>query len=44
MGFEEAVDQDNYVRGGRHVNEIRNKYAEYFVSDAGSVSWQNSST
>lgn len=43
MGFEDAVHQANYVRGGRHANEIRNKYAEYFVSDAGSVPWQNSS-
>jgi len=39
MGF----DKENYVRGGRHANEIRNKYAEYFVNDAGSVIWQNSS-
>jgi len=42
MGFEDAVYQANYV-GGRHANEIRNKYAEYFVSDAGSVPLQNSS-
>ncbi|KAL4123451.1 hypothetical protein QTP88_015629 [Uroleucon formosanum] len=42
MGFEDAVHQANYVRG-QHANEIRNKYAEYFVSDAGSVPWQNSS-
>jgi len=43
IGTDDAVDQENYVRGGRHANEIRNKYAEYLVSDAGSVSWQNSS-
>lgn len=35
MGFEDAVDQSNYVRGGRHSNEIRKKYAEYFASDTG---------
>lgn len=39
--FVECNDRYN-VRGGQNANNIRNIYADYFVSESGSLSWQDS--
>ncbi|KAJ8867435.1 hypothetical protein PR048_031237 [Dryococelus australis] len=42
-GLEEVQDaaMDDNVNGGLQVNHIRNIWAEYFVSNVGTVPWQN---
>ena len=38
----EDVPDGQSVRGGLTANSVRNKVADYFVTDAGAVSWQMS--
>lgn len=39
-GFEDIEQNGHGVRGGRSANEVRNQFADYFQSEAGSVPWQ----
>lgn len=39
IGLNDAETQPS-IRGGRQANEIRNTYADYFMSPEGCVSWQ----
>lgn len=41
-GFGEHVDRPNVIQGGRNLNELRNIWADYFVSDIGKRPWQDS--
>lgn len=36
----QSIPHGPTVRGGRNANDIRNEFANYFVSPAGSLSWQ----
>ena len=40
-GLEDVPDGQS-VRGGLTANSVRNKVADYFVTDAGAASWQMS--
>jgi hypothetical protein len=42
-GLEDVPDRRS-VRGGLTANNIRNKVADYFLTDAGAASWQMSET
>ena len=37
-GLEDVPDRQS-VRGGLTANSVRNKVADYFVTDAGAASW-----
>ncbi|KAJ8928821.1 hypothetical protein NQ314_018566 [Rhamnusium bicolor] len=34
------IPQGTGVRGGRHANDVRNKFSNYFMSPTGSLPWQ----
>lgn len=36
------ITQNKSVRSGRHANDIRNEFANYFVSECGALPWQMS--
>jgi hypothetical protein len=36
----ENVPDGQAVRGGLRANSVRNKVADYFLTDAGAASWQ----
>lgn len=36
-----SLPDDETVRGGRTANSVRTEFENYFVSESGSVSWQN---
>ncbi|CAB3249202.1 unnamed protein product [Arctia plantaginis] len=36
-----SLPDDETLRGGRNANSVRTEFENYFVSESGSVSWQN---
>ncbi|CAK1603829.1 unnamed protein product [Parnassius mnemosyne] len=39
-GFEDQALQQNVQQGGPALNSIRDKFADYFVSEEGQLDWQ----